>query len=157
MKKKIITLITLAFVAGTISAQELISTAGGHYSADTQSIDWSLGEVVIATFSEGDYVLTQGFHQSNVTVTPIDEIPGTDLHVTVYPNPTSDYVTVRLADPPSEGTGYGLYDFSGQRLFGGGLSDHETTLSFQTLDAGIYFLRIYTGRQAAGKFKIVKQ
>jgi len=157
MKKRIITLITLVLIGGTISAQELISAAGGQYATGTKSIDWSLGEVVIATFSEGDYVLTQGFHQSNVTVTAIDEIPGTGLHVTVYPNPASDYVTVRLADTPPEGTGYGLYDFSGQRLFGGDLSDHEKTLSFHTLDAGVYFLRIYKDRQAAGTFKIVKQ
>ena len=48
---------------------ELISSGGDSFSNTTYLLDWSIGECVTATHSEGDYVITQGFHQDTYVIT----------------------------------------------------------------------------------------
>ena len=45
--------------------QEVISSQGDSYSNASGSVDFTIGEVVIATGTDGNNDLTQGFHQTN--------------------------------------------------------------------------------------------
>jgi hypothetical protein len=54
------------FVAAfAASAQEVFSSQGEAYSNANGSIDFTIGEVVINTGTDGTNDLTQGFHQTN--------------------------------------------------------------------------------------------
>ena len=62
MKRHTLVLFSL-LATGTVSAQEVVSSQGDSYS--NGSIDFTLGEVIIATGTDGTNDLTQGFHQTN--------------------------------------------------------------------------------------------
>ena len=62
-----IVLTTMAF--SQTANPELISSGGDSFSNTTYLLDWSIGECVTATHSEGDYVITQGFHQDTYVIT----------------------------------------------------------------------------------------
>ena len=64
MKRHTLVLFSL-LATGSLSAQEVVSTQGDSYSNVSGSIDFTLGEVIIATESDGTNDLTQGFHQTN--------------------------------------------------------------------------------------------
>jgi hypothetical protein len=53
----------LLFAGFTLSAQEVISTQGDSYINGNGSIDFTIGEVIIDTGTDGSIFLTQGFHQ----------------------------------------------------------------------------------------------
>ena len=48
-----------------VSAQEVVATQGDTYSNAIANIDFTIGEVIIDTGTDGTNDLTQGFHQTN--------------------------------------------------------------------------------------------
>lgn len=66
MKKILILLFSVCLGLG-LSAQSIdqqVISSGGNYAVNADiSLSWTLGETVIATFANGDLVLTQGFQQ----------------------------------------------------------------------------------------------
>ncbi|MFC2176342.1 hypothetical protein ACFLR1_05175, partial [Bacteroidota bacterium] len=46
---------------------EVIASAGGHFDNGTTQLSWTLGEVAIDTYDNGTNIITQGFHQTQLT------------------------------------------------------------------------------------------
>ena len=64
MKKNTLVLFSLLTTL-SVSAQEVVATQGDSYSNASGNIDFTIGEVVINTGTDGTNDLTQGFHQTN--------------------------------------------------------------------------------------------
>jgi len=82
MKTKI--LILLFVISSTLCFaqsihREVIASSGDHFVGANASISWTLGEIATETLTDGNYILTQGFHQPYGIV-----IHGIDLDVLVY-------------------------------------------------------------------------
>lgn len=92
IKKFIFFFVILAVFQG--KAQELqpslLSTSGDFFSNESYSISWSLGEIAIETFTQTNNILTQGFQQSRLTTTGIQENPLQENQIQLYPNPAPD-------------------------------------------------------------------
>jgi hypothetical protein len=141
MKRILITtccLLGLATARGQTLAPTLISSAGA--SANLFSfgtLDWSVGESVVAIFDNGD-VLTQGFHQVFVTVTSMSDEPTLidQLSLLVYPNPTMQWLNVEASTPVK----VRMYNMLGVevRAFDALAEFHQMDLS--QLAAGTYLL-----------------
>ncbi len=157
MMKKLTFFIGVSLLTFALKAQQVVAPAGGEYTGDNKSISWTLGEVVIATFSAEDLILTQGFHQSGLIITTVEEVSDMGFGIAAYPNPATDFVTISLKELPSEATTFGLFDSSGRKLLSGELISREKTLSLGSMDSGVYFLRISKGNQHVKTFKILKQ
>jgi len=76
MNKNLFFLIAgLFFLGSTVFGQTIqnsvISSTGGSASASNVKMDYTIGETVIETFSAGGHTLTQGFHQTNLTLVAI--------------------------------------------------------------------------------------
>jgi hypothetical protein len=76
---KFVLLIFLLINCSSLFSQELISSAGGD--------NFSLGEVFIETRSTSVMLVSEGVHQPIISLIDIEEHE--DIHITVYPNPTS--------------------------------------------------------------------
>jgi hypothetical protein len=63
--KKITFVLFSLFATLSVSAQEVVATQGDSYTNARANIDFTLGEVIIATGTDGNNDLTQGFHQTN--------------------------------------------------------------------------------------------
>ena len=86
MKKQIFFFATFVAVSAA-SAQEVVSSQGETYSNANGSIDFTVGEVIINTGSNGTNDLTQGFHQTNWNFLGLEDF-APDYQVTIFPNPT---------------------------------------------------------------------
>lgn len=144
-------------LAYAISAQQVISSAGETKQITGYEISWTLGEPMIETFTSGSAILTQGFHQSKLIVTAINE-PGvllTDLQV--YPNPTSDFVTIRFDSETAEKQ-YSLLDMTGKRIYIHQFTEMETKVDMSSLSSGTYLLQVGTKKtNLIQSFKIIKK
>lgn len=143
------------FAAFCLSAQEVISTAGETQIISGIEISWTIGEPVIETISSGSTVLTQGFHQSKLTVTALEEITNVDLKV--YPNPASEFVTIHF-NTLGKNPVYSLFDLTGKLLERKTISTTETNVNLKSYASGTYLLKLkYNPIEPLRTYKIVKK
>ena len=137
-----------------VSAQEVVATQGDSYTNSSGSIDFTIGEVVINTGSDGSNDLTQGFHQTNWNFVSIeDHVPS--YEATIFPNPTSDVLNIRTST--FENVTYTLYDALGKLVKQGKLSTEQTAIQVSQLAPGRYSLTLNNETEKLKTFKLVKQ
>lgn len=138
-------------------AQEVVAPAGSFHQGNNYSISWTLGEVVTSTLYGDNHTLTQGFHQSELTVTSITPDLFPEMIIKAYPNPVNDLLMVTLDGELKAGAVLNFYDISGRLMLQQTIDGHQAEVSLNSLNAGIYFLKIVTENQEIKTFKIVKK
>lgn len=133
----------------------VVSSSGGQGSNGLLSLEWTVGETVINTFDNQEHILTQGFHQTEITVTSIEKLAGTDIAINVFPNPASQYINISIESQP-ENYSFALYDFNGREVAAGPLEDTQTLISLAGLTPSVYILRVKQSGKIIETFKVVK-
>ncbi len=151
------TLVMLMFLHVISNAQEIISSSGNHFSSSNLQISWTLGETVIETVSNTTMQLTQGFHQSNLIITAVDEIPGVNIDISAYPNPTTNFLNLKIENRMGEKIYYTLYDMDGKILATKLLESDVSEIPMYNYAPATYFLKITGKTQALKTFKIIKK
>ena len=152
MKKNTIVFFSLLSTL-SVSAQEVVSTQGDSYSNANGSIDYTIGEVVINTGTDGTNDLTQGFHQTNWNFVGLeDHTP--DYEATIFPNPTEDVLNIKTS--MFENVTYTLYDAQGKLVMQDILSTEQTPIQVSQLAPGSYSLTLKNETQNLKTFKLIK-
>ena len=155
----ILTTAVLAFFISNAQEQEVISSAGEHYSNGSVQISWTLGEIVTETATDGNNIVTQGFHQTNLTITKIEEeyINNVDASITIFPNPTSDLATINLTDVDISNFIFELNDNKGKTILKKNFESESEVIDFSQYAASIYYIRIYNKSGTyANTFEVIK-
>ena len=152
MKKITLVLFSL-FATLTVSAQEVVSTQGDSYSNGSGSIDFTIGEVVINTGTDGTNDLTQGFHQTNWNFLGVEDF-APNYEAIIFPNPTLDVLNIRTSK--FENVTYTLYDAQGKLVMHDILSAEQTPIQVSQLAPGSYSLTLNNETQNLKTFKLVK-
>ena len=152
-----ILIILIVAVCPRLLAQEVIATAGSTLSNSNGSISFTIGESVANTLTKGDKTITQGFQQSYISVSLVNELKDLDFNISVYPNPTSDVLTLKLSKEDVTGIQYLLYDFMGKLLLQKNLESNEISIPVNQFAKGFYILKVQAGKKELKTFKIVKQ
>lgn len=158
MKRYILILITSLFVFNAAAQkQEVISSAGGYYTATGITLSWTLGETIIPSYGPTNgLILTHGF-QSVLRTVIVEENLDTQVKVVVFPNPASDYLNISFAEPLDAEVNLMLIDAQG-KLFKTQVIEaaaSEIQLNFQDLPSGIYLLKLTKGK-LTNVYKVVK-
>lgn len=149
MKRLFTILLTFAF-SGYLFSQsispDVVASAGDYFSNGTVSISWTLGEVATETIGNGTYMLTQGFQQPNYT-SPVNSVPvylNPKFEVSLYPNPSTDYVKLTIKGNDDFDLQVSLYDAIGRELLTSKVPSgvSEKTIDMSTYHPGIYFVKI---------------
>ena len=138
-----------------MQAQEVVSTGGDHYESPELQFSWTIGEPVIETFASTAYGLTQGFHQSKLTVTPVFSL-FENTNITAYPNPTSDIVFIKFTGNDFIYSKAELYSLDGKLLRINDLNSDINQVNCKELPNGEYILRVKQKEQVLRSFKVVK-
>ena len=157
MKRGIINILfLLLFAAGSVTAQTVISANGGMATAAGAKVSWTIGETIVATVGDANNTLTQGFHQSKLTVTAINDIQIAGVEIKVYPNPTSDFVTVHFSKVMEKPT-YMLFDLSGRLIQQKNIESTDAKIDMTSYAGGSYILKVNSGQKPLQSFKIIKR
>jgi len=152
MKTQLLVLCTLLFSFG-LHAQEVISSQGESYSNSSGSIDFTVGEPVIFTGTDGSNSITQGFHQSSWSV--VDMVHHSpDFEASIYPNPTSELMHIKTSD--FNHVHYTLYDSKGKLVLQNELSGVLSEIQVAKLAPGNYSLALYRQKELLKTFKLIK-
>jgi hypothetical protein len=81
-----------------LQAQTSVNATGGDASGGGGSVSYSVGQVVYTTNTGANGSVAQGVQQpfEISVVTGIEEAKGINLSVSAYPNPTTDYLELKV-------------------------------------------------------------
>ena len=120
---------------------EVVATSGDHYSANGIQLSWTVGEATIETYESNDNFITQGFHQTELLITEIDELNPTNVQVSLYPNPTADFLIITIAENEND-LEMVLFDVNGKRLRSDKISGNQMTVDMTGLANAYYVVRL---------------
>ena len=171
IKRQIYFIATLLLVIGTnkFYAQECINTTGGIITDGSASISYSVGQVVYTTNIGTNGSVAQGVQQPyEISVlTAIEEAKNINLSVMVYPNPTTNHITLSIGDSTyfdcaqynsisNQSMSYQLYDMNGKLLQSEKISGNQTSIVMSNLVPADYFVKVIKGNDEVKTFKIIK-
>ena len=146
MKALILTGVQLLVGLNFALSQEVISSASGSYSNFYGKIDFTTGESVIHTFSDGTNYLTQGFHQPQIIISGIKDF-SKDFLVTVFPNPVMSELRINLSESV-DGYQISVLDLNGKNILTQPIKGKENSINVSPFAAGVYVLIL---KDASGK------
>jgi hypothetical protein len=147
----------LSFLLTTISVcgQQVISSSGNYYKQSHGSIAYTVGESVTETFSSGNTVVTQGFHQPVISVTALNNESISDI--SLYPNPSSDFIILDVKKDNGKEIFYSIYDMNGKLLESKIVQADQTEISLSNYAPASYIFKVSDRNKDIQSFKIVKQ
>ncbi len=155
--KRVTLLIILLLSANNLLSQKVLSTSGGTGGFEGYAVNWSIGEVVTETFSIGGVTVNQGFNQYSETIKNVSTIKGYEtINVKAYPNPTTNFINIRISDIEINGLLYKITTLEGRIIMQGYLYNEETIIDFVNLSPTIYLLTILNNGIVVRSFRIVK-
>jgi hypothetical protein len=141
-----------------LQAQESVNASGGNASGGGGSASYSVGQVVYTTNTGTSGSVAQGVQQPYEisVVTAIEEAKGINLSVSAYPNPTTDYLTLRIDEFDISNLSYHLYDMKGNLLQNKIITGNQTSIVMSNLLPATYFVKVVQGNKELKTFKIIK-
>lgn len=156
------TLLIFIFSFSLASAQETISTAGGNASGKGGTASYSVGQLMYQTHVATSGSVAQGVQQA-YEISIVTGIEQTDINLTisVYPNPTTDYLTLEVKNFELSALSFHLYDMSGKLLQNEKITGNQTSIVMSNLVPAIYFVKVVNmqgavSQQEVKTFKIIK-
>lgn len=163
---KYLTTFTLLLFSLFSSAQSLSPSVIASYGKWSDNGGFTLsatsGEMMIQTFTGGINILTQGFQQPDEKTVGIQELNTDGFSIKIFPNPTSDLVTVSLQSSNADSYSVVMYDLLGRKLalpgtFEQSSSQLQQTFNLSQLASATYFLCVInTQGEIKHSFKIQK-
>jgi hypothetical protein len=127
----------------------VLASEGGIDSNDDISLEWTLGEIAVATLYTNSTMITEGFHQPSLTVSDYYETTNIELShqstakIKVVPNPVRSIVNIQMEFSEESALNISLFDLAGIQLLEK-LNQSPTDsfeLNLSGFPAGIYLLR----------------
>ena len=161
MKHKRLKLSALLFLGlglTGLQAQTSVNATGGNASGSGGSASYSVGQLAYTTNTGTNGSVSEGVQQpfEISVVTGIEEAKGINLSVTAYPNPTTDYLTLSIADFDASKLSYQLYDMNGKLLQSEKITGNQTSIVMSNLVPATYFVKVIQGNKEFKTFKIIK-
>ena len=157
MKHKTIQLSLLLLSIGlSATSQQAITSSGGDSSSSTGSLAYSVGQVVYTTNSNNDGTVSKGVQQAFEIFTLSIDDNRLDILLSVYPNPTTSHINLRIDNQLSKGLSYQLYDLHGRLLRQGNITDKITQIDMQKLQSATYLINILQDHKRVKSFKVIK-
>jgi len=153
------TIIFVSFSLSAIMAQESINSAGHKATGSGGSVSYSVGQVMYLNNIGTNGSVSEGVQQPYeiMELTDIEEFKNITLHAYAYPNPTTDVLTLDIADYNISQLYYKVFDNNGRLLQNQKIVDNITQINMQYLPSATYYVNIYSKENQLKTFKIIKQ
>lgn len=142
-----------------LHAQESTTASGGEASGDGGTVSYSVGQVVYGTHSGTTGSVSEGIQQPyEISVIIGLEETGINLNISAFPNPTTDYLILKIADDAHQESRFTitLYDLNGRVIEQQVVVSNETAIDMASLNAATYILKVNNENQEVKTFKIIK-
>lgn len=142
----------------SLLAQQTVSTAGGNANGSGGTVSYTVGQVAYTTSSGSSGSVAQGVQQPYEisVVTALEEAKDISLEFSVYPNPATDYLILKINGDVETRCLVSLYNINGTILQTIKVETNETTIQMQNYSSGTYFLKVAAETQGLASPRIIK-
>lgn len=166
-KKNLIKTMMILFFSSSFSCAQSISpqsinSSGTSMAQSNGSLSFTVGELVVLSQTDSDGNTLGGGFTSGATISTasIQEPNGAVLNVKVFPNPTTDLITVAIQETKLSSVEIEITDINGKVISNekyAGISNN-IGINSASWNTGTYFLTIKGDKaEVLGIYKIVKQ
>ena len=157
MKYKKKTVIIVLLLAGLIRAEAQVAetASGGEATGPSGSVSYSVGQVFYTAATSANGSVSSGVQQAyeiSSTLGINDET--ISLELSVYPNPTSDYLTLKVEETAQ--LTYQLYNVQGILIEEKLVNSYTTGIDLEAHPSATYFLTVLKNSKRIKTFKIIK-
>jgi len=159
---KLITIISMVFILITFPrishSQNSVVSSGNDISGNGETVSYSVGQIAFNTYSGINGSVAQGVQQAYeiFILTGTDDIRSISLNFIAYPNPTTDFLNLKIENFTAEKLFYQLFDMNGRLLINRKIDNAETTIPMQEYVSATYYLKIIKDQGYVKTFKIIK-
>ncbi|HPL94660.1 MAG TPA: T9SS type A sorting domain-containing protein [Paludibacteraceae bacterium] len=139
-----------------LQAQTSVNATGSNASGSGGSVSYSVGQVVYTNNTGTNGSVAQGVQQAYEIFTVGIKETELNIFLTVFPNPTTDYLTLSIGEFDMSNLSYQLYDMNGKLLQNEKITGNQTSIVMSNLFPANYFLRVIHGNKEVKTFKIIK-
>ena len=161
MQNKFVVLILFIVSIGVtpLRGQNGVVPAGGEATGSSGSVSYTLGQMSYLPLDGTNGSVAQGVQQPYeiFVVTGIEQATGIDLNLSVYPNPATDFLILKIGNFDLLNLHYYLYDNNGTLLENKMITEDQTTIAMNRFSPAIYYLRVVQNNQEIKVFKIIKK
>ena len=146
----------LSFSMNAQTSHQVLSATGGDASGSGGSVAYSVGQIVYTTSTGTSGSVAQGVEQAyEISSVGIKET-ALNISLSIFPNPTSDYLTLKVEDYNNEALSYSLLDEQGKLVLNEQITNQDTQVAMSTLARGAYFINVLQENKKIQTFKIIK-
>ena len=157
LKKSIFSAFVL-LASQLVCSQEAVSASAGEASGSGGSGSYTVGQVFYTTQTAATGSVSQGVQHpfefqtlSNAALTTVN------LTAVSYPNPTKDFIILKITDSALNNLRYTLFDVNGKAIASDSITESSTQIQLKHLAIGAYILKVSQQNQSLKTFKILKQ
>ena len=164
--KHFLSILIFSLVSALAFSQSALLTGGGNSTGDGGSFSYSVGQTFYnvlgknITVTEGvqqPYEISEYKTDDDGKKNEEDDNDPIAVELSVYPNPTDDFLTLTVAFDKYSDVEFLMYDVNGKCLDGSRIVSQETLLDMHSLASGTYFVRVNDGGKEIKTFKVVKK
>ena len=138
------------------TAHQVLSATGGDASGTGGSVAYSVGQIVYSTSTGTTGSVAQGVEQAYEIYSVGIKETALNISLSVFPNPTSDFLTLKVQDYNNEALSYNLLDEQGKLVLNEQITTQDTQIAMSTLVRGAYFINVLQANKKIQIFKIIK-
>jgi hypothetical protein len=146
----------LSFSANAQTVHQVLSATGGDATGTGGSVAYSVGQIVYTTNTGATGSVAQGVEQAYEIYSVGIKETTLNISLSVFPNPTSDFLTLKVEDYNNEALNYTLLDEQGRLVFNEQITTQDTQVAMSTLARGAYFINVLQANKKIQTFKIIK-
>lgn len=159
-QKRVISVIVFLFVLGLpgLQAQVSINTSGNNASGSGGTVSYSVGQISFKTNSGSNGSVAEGVQQPYEIsiITNIGHANAITLTCNIFPNPTTDFLTLSIDNNNKEDLFFQISDETGKILKSDKITENETKIDLGNYPHAIYFVGVLHKHQEIKLFKVIK-
>lgn len=145
---KVTLFVLVLFHSFSSIAQQTLASSGGNFIGSTSQMSFTVGEAFYEIKGNSKDGLQQGFVVNRIAIY-------SSLHLSVYPNPTADFLYFKVEDMNYENLHYRIIDFTGILLASGEIQA-DSRISLQHIPSQTLFLQCYRNAYEQVIYKVIK-
>lgn len=157
MKRLVNLILGMVLLTGTLGAQEMFVSSGSEGKSTKASLTWVVGGGIVAGQNDASPFLTPEVLKNNNIALKLKDNLNTDVQISVYPNPVTEFVNVNMMNSELIGGDVIITDISGKEVLTERMEKTKMSLPVTSLSKGVYTVCMTDrfGKQT-GSVKIVK-
>ena len=156
--RKSIFLASVLLATQLVCSQEALPVSAGTAAGSGGSGSYTVGQVFYTTHTSTAGSVSQGVqHPFEFQTLSNPALTTVKVTAVTYPNPTKDFIILKITDRTINNLRYTLFDINGKAIESDAITAASTAIQMKHLAIGAYVLKVIQKNKPLKSFKILKQ